>query len=90
MGKETLDPEDGLLLFFPVEDEICIHNQGVAFPLDVVFIDDEETVVEIVRDLPAGAADAICVAQTRYVLEISAGQAHDMEIGHKLSFTQDE
>ena len=38
-GHAPLAPGEGLLLAFSIEDELCIVNDGVTFPIDVLYAD---------------------------------------------------
>lgn len=78
-------PDDrGLLLVFPVEDEVCIVNDGVGYPIDVIHASTDGEVVAIERAIPAGDATARCHPATRQVLEVGAGVAARVMLGDRL------
>lgn len=83
-GRETLAPEDGLLIAFPLEGEACIANEGVSFPIDVVYAGAEGEVVAVERGVPADDATARCHAPVLRVLEVAAGVADPVEAGDLL------
>lgn len=80
-GSPPLAPDEGLLLAFPVEDEICIVNDGVGFSLDVAYADASGEVVAIEREVPAEDGTPRCHAPTRDVLEVPAGALRDVTVG---------
>ena len=48
-GYDTLPADEGLLLAFPSEGEVCITNAGVDFAIDVVYASTDGTVVAMER-----------------------------------------
>ncbi len=84
MGRTSLEPGGGLLIY----PEWSIHTFFMRFPIDVVFVDRQDTVVGIRHALPpyrpyAGAWGA------RYVLELPAGvlAATATQVGDRLAVT---
>jgi len=80
-GYQSLGPNEGLLLLFPTADEVCITNQTVAFPIDVLFISADQQVIHIERELPAGDPGPYCHTSTWLILELQAGAASEVTIG---------
>lgn len=74
----TLDSGQGLLIAFPVEDEVCIANGGVEQAIDAVFIDAAATVTAVERSVPAGDPTVRC-ATGQWILEVLAGEAEAVE-----------
>ena len=74
-GYDTLPADEGLLLAFPSEGEVCITNAGVDFAIDVVYASTDGTVVAIEHDLAANAPGPYCDDETAFVLEVVAGAA---------------
>lgn len=83
-GREPLGPNEGLLLTFPIEDEICIVNDGVAFDLDVAYASAAGEIVAVERAVPAGDASLRCHGTTRDVLEVASGRLDGVSIGDRL------
>lgn len=77
----ALAEDAGLLLVFPVEGEVCITNEGVAFPIDVAWLDAAGTVTALERALPADAPGPWCHAPAAFVLEVHAGVADAVVVG---------
>ena len=84
-GRAPLLPTEGLLLVFSVEDELCVHNVGVSFSIDAVFLDQDLQVIEVARGLPPFESESQCVANAKYILELLAGQADNIQTGDILS-----
>ena len=80
LAGRSLGPGEGLLLVFPFEDEVCIANGDVAFPIDVLFIEEDATVGALERGFPAGDGVPRC-ATARWVLEVPAGDAAAVTAG---------
>ncbi len=78
-GK-SLDRGQGLLLVFPVEDELCVTNGGVEQSIDAVFIDASATVTHVERAIAAGDESVRC-ATGQWILETLAGEAGAVEPG---------
>lgn len=85
-GREALEADEGLLLDFPIADEICIVNEGVSFPIDAIYIAPDDTVIAIAPNLPAGDATPRCITNTQRVLEVNAGVSSTVAIGDGFTF----
>ena len=72
-GRDALAPDEGLLLTFSLEDEICIVNEGVAFDIDLLYARDDGTVVAVERNVRSGDPSPRCHAGVAQVLETAAG-----------------
>jgi uncharacterized membrane protein (UPF0127 family) len=83
-GREPLPEGRGLLLEFPVEDEVCIFNEGVDFAIDAVYADATGRVVAVERRIPAGDGSSRCHRPVQYILELRAGVARDVREGDRL------
>lgn len=71
-GHAPLGPDEALLLRFPVTGELCIHNAGVDFPIDALFL-DEAGVVRASERFEADEPAARCHPAVADVLELAAG-----------------
>lgn len=74
LRAKTLGPGEGLLLVFPVEDELCITNAGVSQSIDALFIDADGAVTRVARSIAAGDGTVRC-ARAQWILEVLAGEA---------------
>lgn len=88
-GREGLEDDEGLLLDFPIADEICIVNGGVSFPIDAVYIAPDDAVIAIASNIPAGDATARCIVNTQRVLEMKAGVSSRVAVGDRFAFDDD-
>jgi uncharacterized protein len=81
LGRSSLEPGEGLL----IKPAPSIHTWFMRFPIDVVFLDRDLTVVDVVDGLrPFRTASR---RSARAVLELAAGEARRRRIerGHRLS-----
>jgi uncharacterized membrane protein (UPF0127 family) len=83
-GRDTLSAGEGMLLVFPAVDDVCLTNEGVAFAIDAVFVDDSETVTTRTT-LARDSADLSCAADTQMVLEVAEGVAREVRAGDVLT-----
>lgn len=84
-GAAPLEVGEALLLRFPIEGEVCIVNDGVSFPLDVLYADTDGLVVAVERDVAAGDATPRCHLRVRSVLEVAAGGAETVAVGDRVT-----
>jgi uncharacterized membrane protein (UPF0127 family) len=75
LGRRGLDPGEGLLL----RPASSIHTAFMRFPIDVVFLDRDLTVLEVVEGVPPWRVKTRRGA--RAVLELGAGEARRLGIG---------
>ena len=80
LGRESLDPASAIILL-PC---FSVHTAFMKFPIDVVFIDREGTIVRVVRDLPPWRMAAAWRAHG--VVEFAAGSpfTRDIQTGDRL------
>ncbi|MEM9073343.1 MAG: DUF192 domain-containing protein [Myxococcota bacterium] len=79
-GRDALPRDRGLWIEFPVEDELCIVNEGVPFAIDAIWIAGE--VVQEVRTFAANDGVPHC-ARGSDVLEVNAGAASEVRPGFR-------
>ena len=82
-GRERLGSGQGLVLEFPVEDELCVTNRGVAYGIDVVFVTEDARVGQVQRELVADDPTIRC-ARARWLVEVLAGAASEVRAGHRV------
>ena len=82
LGRSDLPQGEGVLL----RPAGSIHTFFMRFPIDVVFLNEEDEVVKVVHRLPAWRAAGVKGA--RSVLELAAGEAEarGIEVGSTLQF----
>lgn len=90
-GRELLESNHGMLFVFPDKQVRSFWMKNMEFPIDIVWIEDDQ-VVKIDRDLPPeGAVPAKHYTSgipVNYVLEINAGAAarYGVAAGDKVIF----
>lgn len=87
-GHAPLDAHESLLIELPAPTEVCIVNDGVAFAIDAVYLDDLDVVVAVARDIAAADPTPRCEKQIARVLELAAGAAHGVDPGDRLVLRQ--
>ncbi len=89
MYKEHLDDDAGMLFVF---DKAGIHSfwmKNTLIPLDMIFIDSDNKIVDIMTAEPCEKASCKSYSpktDSKYVLEVNAGFAekHNIEIGDEV------
>lgn len=69
-GVTELPKNEGMLFFFDEPQEVSIWMQNTLIPLDIIFIDDDNEVIKVVRGVPNDETP-IVVQDTLYVLEVN-------------------
>jgi uncharacterized membrane protein (UPF0127 family) len=82
-GRRPLDADEGLLLVFPREDDVCLTNEGVTFAIDAVFV-DTAGVVRARASFSRDDGTLVCVSETQTVLEVARDVARDVRMGDRL------
>jgi len=92
MGRESLDPDKGMLFIFDQESKHSFWMKNTLIPLDMIWINTDKEVVHMERNVQPCQVDP-CPSygpdkEARYVLEINAGQSDqaNIQINDKLSF----
>jgi len=90
MFVQSLAPDRGMLFLFDNDERRPFWMKNCFIPLDIVWMDENDMVVEISRDVPPCEADP-CPNYTpsrpiRNVLEVQAGlcASHKLAVGDKL------
>jgi uncharacterized membrane protein (UPF0127 family) len=89
--KDTMAENEGMLFVFTKEKQHSFWMYGMKFPIDIIWLDGNRTVVHIEHSLePCGATCETYTpaASSLYVLETVAGFAkeHDVKRGTQLEF----
>ena len=77
-GTESLAPNEGMLFDFKASALWGIWMKDMLIPIDIIWLDDNKTVVSIVNEAPPELGDTKTYTPTapaRYVLELQAGAA---------------
>lgn len=84
MGSAPLGEHEALWLQWPTSVEACIHNVGVSFAIDAVFVDEAGLVMAVERSIPANDPTVRCHTMTRHVIEVRAGGARRVSEGARV------
>lgn len=94
MFRDHLRPNTGMLFVFPSDGEYSFWMKNTLIPLDMLWIDVNQTVVHVKHDVqPCRTDDCPTYSpgvSARYVLELAAGEAkkHNLKAGDKLTFVE--
>jgi uncharacterized membrane protein (UPF0127 family) len=88
-GRKTLDRGTGMLFLFP---ELRVHTMwmpNMNFPLDVVWLDEQLSVVHISYGLQPCSAGQPCpsvssVYSTLYAIEVPEGDGRNVQVGQNI------
>jgi uncharacterized membrane protein (UPF0127 family) len=84
LGRRELPPGEGILL----RPASSIHTAFMRFPIDVVFLDREGTVLKVEPALPAWRASSC--RGSKAVIELAAGEAgrRGLKVGDRLQWEE--
>ena len=90
MNREILEPNHGMLFIFEGEDYWSFWMRNTLIPLDLMFISDQYTIVDIKEDFQPCKVNN-CETYTsrekaKYVLEVNSGfvKENNVKIGDKI------
>jgi uncharacterized membrane protein (UPF0127 family) len=92
MYREEMAPDRGMLFDPEGLSDTYFWMKNTYMPLDIIFIDADQRVLNIARDtVPFSTEQIKPDGIYRYVLEINAGlaQKHDIDVGDKIEWTTD-
>lgn len=96
-GVEELPEDEGMLFYMPdKKSQVVFTMQGMKFPLDIIFINQDDEVFDIAYDCPVDAEAVISDANAlpnqedyvKYVLEVNTNSG--IQIGDELDIEDDE
>ena len=81
LGTKKLDKGKGIV----IRPCSSIHTVGMKYAIDVIFLDNNDRIVKIIKDMPAGNF-SFC-SDSSYVFELPAGtiEASGTVVGDKIS-----
>ena len=92
MFRSSLPTDQGMLFIFEQSDFHGIWMKNCKFPIDILWLDDQKTIVHLEESVPVCKADPCPVYQplrkASYVVELNAGQARREKavLGKSLDF----
>lgn len=88
-GRESLPREQGMLFVFEESEKYPIWMRNMNFPLDVLWIDANGTIVDIWKDAHPSSYPFIYEPheRARFILEVNAGfvEIYNVEIGDSVT-----
>ncbi len=93
MFRPSLAPDRGMLFLFEQPEFHGIWMKNCKFPIDILWLDEDRTVVHVADSVPPCKADPCPVYQplrrASYVVELNAGQARREKavVGSSVLFT---
>ena len=80
MFREKVDPGEGMLFLFPVNDFHSFWMKNCRVPLDLIWLTESLTVVHLEKEVPPCRRDPcpsyLPMRKARLVLEVRGGMAH--------------
>lgn len=91
MLRDGLDEDQGMLFIFEKEDIYCFWMKNMNFPLDIIWINKGNKIVDIKKNVPCSQDNLEVLIPNEsaiYVLEVNAGFAdkNKIEIGDRIRF----
>lgn len=90
-GRDGLEADNGMLFVFEAADEHCFWMKDVDFAIDIIWFDDNKDLVHLEESVdPASYPDSFCPPEpAKYVLEITAGSARDLNVSENTQLEVD-
>jgi uncharacterized membrane protein (UPF0127 family) len=89
LGWDRITEDQGMLLDFVLAGQYAIHMQGMKFPIDALWIDDNGAIVLIYDSIqPNSGRIYPSMFPSRYCLELKAGfcKKYDVRMGTQVVF----
>ncbi len=89
MYRDQMDKKQGMLFIFPDEILRSFYMKNTRIPLDIIFIDNNNTIVSFQKNAkPFDETSLPSKAPAKYVLEINAGLSEEwgLEEGDRIEF----
>lgn len=89
MYRESMQRNQGMLFVFPEIRERYFYMKNTRFPLDLIFLDHNKTVVSFQENAqPLDESSLPSNALAQFVLEVNAGLAEEwlLEVGDKMDY----
>ena len=86
-GVTTLADDEGMLFVFDEPDEVSFWMKDTVIPLDIIFIDEDQEVIQVNQGTP-NSEEPITCDDTAYVLEVNQGSG--IKVGDTLELDSDD
>lgn len=91
MYRENMEPDQGMLFLFDVEEPQAFWMENTKIPLDIIYIDKDWKIVSIAKNtVPFSKQSIPSKGPSKYVLEVNAGfsDAYKIGAGDFVSYTR--
>lgn len=91
MYRENMEPDQGMLFLFDVEEPQAFWMENTKIPLDIIYIDKDWKIVSIAKNtVPYSQQSIPSKGPAKYVLEVNAGfsDAYKIGAGDFISYTR--
>jgi uncharacterized protein len=91
MHRDSLAQDHGMIFISPQDQPQTYWNHDVHFPLDLIFLDSNSTVVSLKHMEAYNDASVSSDAPAKYVIELNSGVPArlNVKVGDKLTLPQD-
>lgn len=72
-GVKELPKDEGMLFFFDPPEPCWFWMKDTEIPLDIIFINDEQEVIQVSQGKPNDETHIKCIQPVAYVLEVNQG-----------------
>ena len=81
-----LKDECGLVFPYKRATDVMFHMGSVSYPIDIIFIDDNDNIKKISKNIQPGSLDVFSCSGIKNVLEVSGGTCDllDIRVGRKM------
>lgn len=86
-GVTELPEDEGMLFYFDPPEDVSMWMKDTLIPLDIVFINDDEEVVQVGEGVP-NTETQMTVQNVAYVLEVNSGSG--IQEGDELDFEEED
>lgn len=86
-NRKSLDQDKGMLFIFPDSDKISMWMRDTLIPLDIIFINSDQEVIDVKKGTPQDDT-LLSVEDTMYVVELNQGSG--VKVGDELEFVDDD
>ena len=90
MYRSSMQDDRGMLFVFPTMSQRYFYMRNTKFPLDLIFLDDNNLIVSFYENAkPFDESSIPSEIPAKYVLEVNAGLAEKwlLEIGDRMDYT---
>lgn len=86
---DSLTEKQGLLFTYSYPQDVMYHMGSVSFPIDIIFVDENNRIKKISKNIAPGSIGTFGASDVKYVLEVLGGQCdkNNIDIGSLLKFS---